>query len=198
MDCLYVVVRRHKENELPSAGDAMQVDSITDLPALSPFLSTCITYGTTPAALRVAMRRSLKDADDILAVMKVLEMWINQWSKRDVKLLPSKKEVSKNEHGVQVLKKKGKEINKDLPPLNKVHIFVPTSHSFVFTFPFHRFCLSSKLCLTPPLLFFSNTRQHTAPCRCFLHTSSMKLRSRTSWSSFVGPLRRSLERRLKL
>jgi gephyrin len=80
------------------------------------------------------MRRSLKDADDLLAVVKVLEMWVNQWSKRDVKLLPSKKELSKNEQGVRVLKMKGKEVNKDLPPLNKVGVLFLTTHLFCINY----------------------------------------------------------------
>jgi hypothetical protein len=125
-DCLQVVVTQHRQTELASNADAMQVDSVSpiaDIPALPPFLASCVTYATTPVALRAAMRRSLKDPDDLLAVVKVLEMWVRQWVKRDVNLLPSKKEVSKNEHGVEVLKAKGKEVNKDLPPFNKVDFF---------------------------------------------------------------------------
>jgi hypothetical protein len=76
----------------------------------------------------MAIRRCLKDPDDLLALLKVLEGWVNQWGKRDVKLFPSKKEVSTNEHGVHVLKTKGKEVNTDLPPLNKVLFF--TSYEY--------------------------------------------------------------------
>ena len=130
MDCLQVVIKQHRHGELLSDANAMQVDSTlptSDIPALPPFLASCVTYATTPAALRAAMRRSLKDPDDLLAVIKNLEMWVNQWSKRDVNLLPSKKQLSKNEHGVLVLKVR--EVNTDLPPLNNVGLF-PTSHPF--------------------------------------------------------------------
>ena len=132
MDCLRVVVERHRQSELSSDADAMQVDSTlptSDIPALPPFLASCVMYATTPSALRAAMRRSLKDPDDLLTVIKILEMWINRWSKRDIRLLPPKKEVSKNEHGVQVVKEKRKEVNKDSPPLDKVGLF-PTTYLF--------------------------------------------------------------------
>jgi hypothetical protein len=122
MECLHLVVVRHRQNEVAASNDAeaMQVDSVSDLPTLPAFLTSCITYSTSPAILRSAVRRSLKEAEDILAVVKVLESWISQWGKRDIRLLPSKKDIAKNEHGVLVLKAKEKEIHRDLPPLPKV------------------------------------------------------------------------------
>lgn len=99
----------------------MDVDSVSDLPTLPTFLASCVTYPTSPAILRSALRHSLKDAENILAVVKVLENWIAQWGKRDIRLLPSKKDVAKNEHGVLVLKAKEKEVHRDLPPLPKVN-----------------------------------------------------------------------------
>lgn len=107
----------------------MDVDSVSDLPTLPTFLASCVTYTTSPAILRSALRHSLKDAENILAVVKVLENWIDQWGKRDIRLLPSKKDVAKNEHGVLVLKAKEKEVHRDLPPLPKVNT---TSIGLVF------------------------------------------------------------------
>ncbi|KAG5635014.1 hypothetical protein H0H81_012717 [Sphagnurus paluster] len=108
----------------PQDDSAMQIDSVTDLPPLATFLNSCVAYTTTPAALRFAMRHFLREDENVLAVLVVLEGWLNQWSKREIKLLPSKKDVLKNEHGVLVLKQKDKEVNRDLPPLPQVLAFL--------------------------------------------------------------------------
>lgn len=99
----------------------MQVDSTaSDLPALPHFLSACICYSTSPAALRMAICQHMRQAEDVLCVVQVLDDWITKWGQTPVKLLPNKKEVSMNEHGVPVVKQKEKSERKDLPPLNKV------------------------------------------------------------------------------
>lgn len=180
IDCLHVIVRRYRQNELAPDADAMQVDSaslISDIPALRPFLASCVTYATTPAALRVAMRRSLQDADDLLPVVKVLEMWVNQWVKRDVKLLPSKKEVSKNEHGVQVLKVKGKEVNKDLPPFDKVLAFLQTllDASFITLLqhtPAHRALQTLSAHLEPAIAFAEQLEMLHGPLEPFVRAQA--------------------------
>ena len=127
MDCLQVIVRQNKPTASALDTDAMQIDSapsMSDLPALPAFLALCVTYVTSPAALRAAIRRSLKDADDVLAVVKVLEQWVNRWSMRDANLLPSKREGSENGHGVQVLEKR----KEDFPPLKNAGLLIKCIH----------------------------------------------------------------------
>ncbi|KAG5648709.1 hypothetical protein DXG03_000056 [Asterophora parasitica] len=123
VESIQLVVARHRAQIQDD--DAMEVDSTSDLPSLPSFLALCISYNTTPPALRSALRVYFKEAEDILAVLKVLEIWLKQWTKRDVKLLPSKKDLSKNEHGVPVLKEK-EEVHGDLPALPKVLAFLQT------------------------------------------------------------------------
>ena len=122
IECLYLVIIRDRENEVASRGaDAMQVDSAADLPSLPSFLSSCVRYTATPAALRSAIRHSLRDAEDILCVLKVIENWILRWMSKDIRILPSKKDVKNDEHGIPVFKPRVKEDRKDLPSLEKVH-----------------------------------------------------------------------------
>jgi len=123
MECLYQVIARHRENEVASRGaNAMQVDSAADLPSLASFLSSSMRYTATPAALRSAMRHSLRDAEDILCILKVIENWILRWMSKDIRMLPSKKDIKNDEHGIPVFKPRAKEEHKDLPPLEKVTI----------------------------------------------------------------------------
>jgi hypothetical protein len=68
------------------------------------------------------MRLFLKDAEDALAVIKVLEDWICKWGERDIELLPPRKDISRNEHGALVWITK-READKDLPLLNDVGFF---------------------------------------------------------------------------
>ncbi|GLB34213.1 hypothetical protein LshimejAT787_0110970 [Lyophyllum shimeji] len=129
MESLHFIVARHKTNEKTEAAqedNAMDVDSLSELPSLPAFLSSCVTYTTTPPALRSAMRQFLKEAEHIVLILKVLENWIKQLSKRDIKLLPTKKDLGKNEHGVAVLKERKREVNRDLPPLPNVLSFLQT------------------------------------------------------------------------
>ena len=132
MECLHaIVVGPTQNNPAPSDPDAMQVDSIppsiSDAPTLPLFLVLCVTYTTSPAALRSAIRRSFNNAEDALYVLRVIEQWVNRWSTLEFNLLPANKEVSRNEHGVVVLKKKEKAAKKDLPPLNDVSLLSPAA-----------------------------------------------------------------------
>ncbi|KAF8076806.1 hypothetical protein FPV67DRAFT_1472732 [Lyophyllum atratum] len=128
METLHLIVVRHRQNEkVASQGDnAMDVDALSDLPSLPSFLTSCVTYTTTPPALRSAIRLYFKEAEDSLAVLKVLGNWIKQWSKRNVRLLPSKKDISKNEHGVLIMKERERDVSSELPPLSNVLTFLQT------------------------------------------------------------------------
>lgn len=61
--------------------DAMQVDSVavastSDIPPLPEFLALCVSMPSSPAPLRVAMRDHLKPVENVVAVLQVLEEWI--------------------------------------------------------------------------------------------------------------------------
>ena len=129
IECLYIVITRHRENESASGGaEAMQVDSAADLPSVAPFLSSCVRYTATPSVLRSAMRHSFQDAEDILFVLKVIENWILRWISFNISILPSKKDIKNDEHGIPVFKPSAKE---DLPSLEKVTIYHPLIVAFL-------------------------------------------------------------------
>ncbi|KAF5387687.1 hypothetical protein D9615_000759 [Tricholomella constricta] len=174
MECLHSVVVRHRLDERVASQDdgAMDVDSISDLPSLPSFLALCVGYTTTPPALRSAMRQYFKEAEDILAVLKVLETWLKQWAKRDVKLLPSKKDLSKNEHGVPVLREQEKDIHCDLPPLAKVLAFLQTllDASFLTLLqysPAHRALRSLHAQIEPEIVYIDDLEPLRGPLETF-------------------------------
>lgn len=119
--CLQLVVLNHREVAVPSVvnDDAMQVDSTpnSELPSLDSFLASVITYKTSPATLRSALRQHLPDADDVICVLEVLDGWLAKWSVVALKLLPPK--ATKNPLGVFVAKPvQGK--RRQMPSLAKV------------------------------------------------------------------------------
>ncbi|RDB20161.1 hypothetical protein Hypma_012958 [Hypsizygus marmoreus] len=181
LDCLYSVVVKHRQNDIASLNDAdaMQVDTVSDLPSLPAFLSLCVTYSTSPPALRLAIRNSLKEAEDILAVLNVLADWITKWSKREVKLLPSKKDMSKNEAGIPVLNTR--EVNRDLPPLKSVLAFLETvlDASFLTLLqhpPAHHLLRSIHSQLEPEIAYIDDIEQLRAPFESFAkaHTKAIQ------------------------
>ncbi|KAK0190455.1 hypothetical protein F5146DRAFT_1137290 [Armillaria mellea] len=112
------------------------LDSVTplnaDIPSLPQFLSLCVQYSCSPAALRLAIRRCLPEAEDLVCLLDVLEGWLAQWAGRDFRLMPSKKVkvVEKNEKGVVVADTVVQEKGADLPPMNDVRILSSPIVSF--------------------------------------------------------------------
>ncbi|CCM01750.1 uncharacterized protein FIBRA_03816 [Fibroporia radiculosa] len=89
-----------QRRQVQTDNDAMQVDSPAGMPTLPSFLSLFVHYPTSPATLRIALRRHLADADDLTHVLSILDGWVEQWCREDVRLLPDG--VKKDAHGVQV------------------------------------------------------------------------------------------------
>lgn len=103
--------------------DAMEVDSsaLGAIPTLPTFLSACVRYPTSSATLRAALHQYLKQPEDVVAVLEVLEGWVGRWKTAEVIALPSKKSLGKDDHGVTVLKDGWqKEDGAVYPPLIKV------------------------------------------------------------------------------
>ena len=97
----------------------MQVDSApnSELPSLDSFLASVVTYKTSPAMFRSALRQHLPDADDVICILEVLDKWLAEWSFVAPKLLPPT--ATKNPLGVFVAKPiQGK--RKKIPSLAKV------------------------------------------------------------------------------
>ncbi|KAF8191434.1 hypothetical protein K438DRAFT_1830503 [Mycena galopus ATCC 62051] len=114
--------------------DAMEVDPspLGIIPTLSSFLNACVRYQTSPAALRTAIHQHLKQPEDVVAVLEVLDHWVGQWRGAEVIALPSKKNVQKDADGVVVLKdgwqkdEGGSGAGAAHPPLIKVLSFLQT------------------------------------------------------------------------
>jgi hypothetical protein len=123
----YVLARhRHTQQPAPDGGDddAMQIDSITpmqdDMPTLSNYLKLCIQYKTSQTPLRFALKRYMVDLDDVVCLLGVLDGLISQWTSRELQLLPSKKLLDKNEHGVVIVKTEQEKKVETIPPLYEV------------------------------------------------------------------------------
>ncbi|KAH9899554.1 hypothetical protein C8Q73DRAFT_639326 [Cubamyces lactineus] len=93
-----------------SSGDdsAMQVDSASG-PSLDAFLAQCVVYPFTPAAERVALRKHLSDAMDIVPVLEVLDGWLVRHSAEGALVADVSSTTSSS-----------------LPPLDKVLAFLQT------------------------------------------------------------------------
>lgn len=50
------------------------------MPQLMPLLSFCVSYPTSPSALRAAMREHLTTVEDVTALLKILDNWLGSWS----------------------------------------------------------------------------------------------------------------------
>ncbi|TEB23786.1 hypothetical protein FA13DRAFT_1797815 [Coprinellus micaceus] len=132
---LITLVKLRRQQAEP--GDAMQVDSAsaTDLPSLSSFLSLCVAYpNATSKGVVLGLKKWVRDPEDAASIAQVLESWMRALGQQrkangEVGLLPSNKDLEKNEHGVWVITadkkvKKGKDAKKALPPLPKVVSFL--------------------------------------------------------------------------
>lgn len=105
-----------------SANDsAMDVDAGSDssTPALSAVLPLCVNYSTSAAALRLAFRQRLNDADALISVLEMLLEWLRSYSEDEPQLLPER--TKKDLHGALIPAFEEKKNRKNmLPPLEKV------------------------------------------------------------------------------
>jgi hypothetical protein len=141
IECLRVVVgQQQKPSTSITAApteDAMDVDveqpqsqpisasakpTKTTVPSLSVFLNLVAGYSISRGPLLVALRRYLKDADEIMRILVVLSGWLKQKLQTDENLMPTNKDLKKSEQGVWVFI--GRKANKksQVPPLQKVNI----------------------------------------------------------------------------
>lgn len=103
---LHSVIVPHRRTRV--ADDAMEVDSPPSqsqsdlIPSLPVFLSSCVSYATSPAPLRLALHQHLSDVEDIIPVLEVLNGWVTEWNAFSLKLVPTM--VVKNPKGVTIAK----------------------------------------------------------------------------------------------
>ncbi|KAG2013070.1 hypothetical protein CC2G_010007 [Coprinopsis cinerea AmutBmut pab1-1] len=105
VDCLVSVIQHHRNK---AASDSMDVDSEPSTPTLPAFLALVINYvhTTTPSQIIIALKRHLRDSEDVAAVAQTLVTWIRalvqQRKNTDLGVWPSNKDMEQNEHGVLV------------------------------------------------------------------------------------------------
>jgi hypothetical protein len=151
----------------------MQVDPPAQggIPPLPTFLSACVQYKTSPAALRAAVHQYISQPEDLVVVLEALETWVGHWQGAEVIALPTKKNVAKDEHGVSVLKDGWQKDSREAhPPL--VDVLSPFHDSFSFLMFCIRYCHSYRPSSTPRSSRYCSTCRHTASsARCSLALS---------------------------
>lgn len=176
----------------------MQVDNVAaDIPSLQTYLSLCTTYpSATSKGIVLGLKKWVRDPEDAVAIAQVLESWIwtlvqQRKAGGELGLLPSNKDLEKNEHGVWVFNeerraKRGKESKKSLPPLPKVcSPFQVKRMRFVLSAVF-RLSLSFSHSWMRASFNCSNTRQHTSCFKSSKLISWKKYRSPMCWSNCEG------------
>ena len=90
---LHKVTTEHLKRTIsapPSDADAMQVDSSSaqtqDTPSLEEYLGKCVSYDMSASGLRLALRKSLGEVEETVAVLQVLESWMRKWGENEDKL----------------------------------------------------------------------------------------------------------------
>ncbi|KAI0939855.1 hypothetical protein AcV5_001129 [Taiwanofungus camphoratus] len=169
---LHRVVEAHRKSHSSSsvAENAMEVDFVsTDLPSLPAFLSQVVRYPMSSSALRVALRQHLADAEDLICVLTVLDVWIEARCSEEVRLLPD--QVKKDLHGVPIPLYTERKKD-DLPPLDKVLTFLQdlldaSLLALLAHTPAHAFFRKLLGRLQPELTFISEMEQLHGPLQPF-------------------------------
>ncbi|KAH6902835.1 hypothetical protein BKA70DRAFT_1374288 [Coprinopsis sp. MPI-PUGE-AT-0042] len=116
VESLVAVIRHHR-----SPSDAMVIDSSSSSstnsapPSIPIFLSLVINYPTptTPSQTILALKRHLRDPEDVSSVAQTLVSWIRtlnlQKKNTELGIWPSNKDMEVNEHGVPVYNLKNRE-----------------------------------------------------------------------------------------
>ncbi|KAF9450156.1 hypothetical protein P691DRAFT_665850 [Macrolepiota fuliginosa MF-IS2] len=158
-------------NTSPTSADpnAMQVDPTPSnpTPTLQEFLATLLRYRvfTTPQLI-LAFRLYLRTPEAITAIAQILDEWMRKVQAQEVKLLPSKKDVVKNEHGALVIKEDAAKPKaaSDLPSIDKILNFLQSllDASFLTLLqhpPAHKILKNLKAHIEPEIAAFSQTEQ---------------------------------------
>jgi hypothetical protein len=109
-----------KQREPQTDPEAMDVDSNQGwTPTLSAYMLMCVSYPTSPAALRLAIRKHLPDAQDLILILELLDGWTVGGTEEYIRTLL--KSVASN---VAIEYRGGA-----APPYDKVCMVVPNSQN---------------------------------------------------------------------
>ncbi|TFY67644.1 hypothetical protein EVJ58_g1487 [Rhodofomes roseus] len=170
-----IVAHHRQSNTNP---DAMQVDSpsppFSTPPTLPAFLALCVTSPASPGPLRVALRKHLPDAEDVLCLIEVLDRWVGKWGEEELRLVPDR--VKKDTHGMYVPIFED-ERNPDMPPLDKILLFTQAvlDSSFVALLahpPAHALLRTLLARLEPELALIAELQSLKGPLSAFASAQS--------------------------
>ena len=141
----------------------MQIDTpavvTTTVVPLSTFLNLSITYPTSRAPLVSAVRKQLRDPEDLTILLEILDKWLTQRTEMDEKLFPEKKDLKKTEYGVWTIvdinsaKKGDKKKLEEVPTLDKVNLMNLVHIDQLLTF-FFLICKDHQFYPNNPRRFF--------------------------------------------
>jgi len=110
IETLAIVVNSNPITPVTIDPNAMQVDSTSSTldqpPSLSEFLASMLKHRQfTSSQLTIAFRYYLRSAEAVTSITHLLHAWFKHIQAQEVKLVPSRNDIEKNEHGVFVVKK---------------------------------------------------------------------------------------------
>ncbi|KAI0375953.1 hypothetical protein BV20DRAFT_985175 [Pilatotrama ljubarskyi] len=154
------VVAAHQRTSSENAENAMQVDSSPSTPPLAAFLSQCVVYPFTPALQRVAIRKNLPDATDLVPILEVLDAWVVRHTEEDALLAEDPTPASA-----------------ELPPLEKILAFLQTllDASFLALLahaPTHRLLRTLAAHIEPALALTSTLEHLCGPLEPFARAAA--------------------------
>jgi len=107
-----------KDSPPPDTHD-VQVDATSsDNPALSPILAACVSYPTSDAALRIAIRAQLNHAEVILPTLLILDGWLAKLSSNGTTLILDTNVAGNGPSAVDLTPPCSEQ--GEIPPLDKV------------------------------------------------------------------------------
>ena len=83
------LVRSVHEHCRPSGTHGMQVDATLSDAVASSIMAACVSYPSSDAALRLAIKEHLNDVECILPILVVFDDWLGKISSRDTILMES-------------------------------------------------------------------------------------------------------------
>jgi hypothetical protein len=129
IESLHSIISQHRSSSTVPTDDVMQIDTPAVAPTvvpLSTFLNLLITYPTSRASLVSAVRKQLRDAEDLMILLEILDNWLTQRTETEEKFFPEKKDLKKTEYGVWTIvgrtAKEGKRKLGEAPTLDKVNL----------------------------------------------------------------------------
>jgi hypothetical protein len=92
----------------PSGAHSMQVDATLSDAEVSSILASCVSYPSSDAALRLAIKEQLNHAESIIPILVTVDDWLEKISSRETNLESLGKTTATVAEGA------------DIPPLDKV------------------------------------------------------------------------------